>query len=131
MKIRHLIAIVPAAVLVLAGCSGSNEDTAAPAQDEETTAAIAEVCRQVATLIDTSEEQAGATGEPFDRAAAGDEFMGLLMENTSLWTSAYNLQAEAAGKPELDPALASWEDLPEEFRDVVEQAVQNGVAGTC
>ncbi|RVW01836.1 hypothetical protein [Rhodococcus spongiicola] len=128
MKIRHLIAIVPAAVLVLAGCSGSNEDTA---EAELRDSAVAEMCRQVVTFIDMSEDQAEVTGEPFDRQATGDEFMGLLKDNSALWVAAYNQQAESEGKEQLDPEIAGWEDLPSESRDLIEKAVQNGVNGTC
>jgi len=138
MKIRTLIAAAPVALLVLTGCSDSNADSAASSADETTTvaadlvdAAVKEMCGQVAVFIDSSEQAAQAAGQPFDRAAKGEEFLGLLKTSSGAWVGAYNAQAEAAGQPLLDPATATWEDMPADSRDMIERSVQAGVSGNC
>ncbi|WP_430334039.1 hypothetical protein [Rhodococcus sp. ACT016] len=138
MKIRHLIAAVPVALLVLTGCSDSDAEPAASSSNETTTvaadvvdAAVKEMCSQVAAFIDSSEQAAQAAGQPFDRAAKGEEFLGLLEANSGAWVGAYNAQAEASGQPALDPATATWEDMPADSRDMIEKSVHAGVAGTC
>lgn len=137
MKLRHLIAAAPVALLVLTGCSDSDADTAASPSTETTVAtdlvdaAVKEMCTQVAVFIDSSEQAAQAAGQPFDRAAKGEEFLGLLKTSSGAWVGAYNAQAEAAGQPQLDPATATWEDMPADSRAMIEKSVQAGVSGTC
>ncbi|WP_137724040.1 hypothetical protein [Prescottella subtropica] len=144
MKLRHLIAVVPAALLVLTGCSNS-EEAAAPAStspsagqpaqdmssDDLLDSAVSAMCTQVLTYLDVSEEQAKSSGESFDRAAAGTEFLDQLKSSSGVWVAAYNQQAEAVGQPALDPATATWEDMPAESRELIEKAVSTGVSGTC
>lgn len=141
MKMRHLIAVVPAALLVLTGCSSTDGAATSttfgtPAGGDAATAAllddaVAEMCAQVVTYIDLSQQQAAATGEDFDRAAKGEEFLGLLKTNATVWVAAYNEQAEATGAPTLDPATATWEDMPSDSRELIERAVAAGISGTC
>lgn len=139
MKIRHLIAVVPAALLVLTGCSDDKETTAsAPASGQVTSggtaaqdAAVSAMCTQVLAFLDSSQQQAEAAGQPFDRAAKGDEFLDMMKANGGTVVAAYNEQATAAGQPTLDPATATWEDVPAEARDLIEQSVQGAVSGTC
>ncbi len=138
MKLRHLIAAAPVALLVLTGCSDSDADTAASPSTETSAAtanlvdaAVKEMCGQVAVFIDSSEQAAQAAGQPFDRAAKGEEFLGLLKTSSGAWVGAYNAQAEAAGQPLLDPATATWEDMPADSRAMIEKSVQSGVSGTC
>ncbi|WP_433607147.1 hypothetical protein [Prescottella agglutinans] len=138
MKLRHLIAAAPVALLVLTGCSNSEADTAASPSTETSAAtanlvdaAVKEMCSQVAVFIDSSAQAAQAAGQPFDRTAKGEEFLALLKTSSGAWVGAYNAQAEAAGQPQLDPATATWEDMPAESRDMIERSVQAGVSGTC
>ncbi|WP_305092619.1 hypothetical protein [Prescottella sp. R16] len=143
MKMRHLIAVVPAAVLVLTGCSNSEEaaDPATTSADRPAAAestgddlldtAVSAMCTQVLTYLDVSEQQAETAGESFDRAAKGDEFLGELKSNSGVWVAAYNQQAEAVGQPTLDPSTATWEDMPAESRDLIEKAVDKGITGDC
>ncbi|MDH6278825.1 hypothetical protein [Prescottella agglutinans] len=137
MKLRHLIAAAPVAVLVLTGCSNSDADTTASPStapsvaSDVVDAAVKEMCSQVAVFIDSSAQAAQAAGQPFDRAAKGEEFLTLLKSSSGAWVGAYNAQAEAAGQPQLDPATATWEDMPADSRDMIERSVQAGVSGTC
>ena len=137
MKIRHLIAAVPVALLVLTGCSDSDAEPAAASSNQPGVtadaldAAVKEMCTQVAAFIDASEQTSQGDGQPFDRAAKGEEFMELLKANSGAWVGAYNAQAEAAGQPQLDPATATWEDMPADSRGLIEKSVSAGVSGTC
>ncbi|WFR73655.1 hypothetical protein P9209_08695 [Prescottella defluvii] len=138
MKLRHLIAAAPVALLVLTGCSNSDADTTASPSTAPSTApsavvdaAVKEMCSQVAVFIDSSAQAAQAAGQPFDRAAKGEEFLTLLKSSSGAWVGAYNAQAEAAGQPQLDPATATWEDMPADSRDMIERSVQAGVSGNC
>lgn len=137
MKIRHLIAVVPAALLVLTACGSSDQSTSAdgPTTSGDTAAlldsAVTEMCKQVLTYIDVAQQQSAASGQSFDRAAAGDEFLGMIKDNSAVWVGAYNEQATATGQPALDPATATWSDMPAASRNLIEQSVQKGVAGSC
>ncbi|WP_031938107.1 hypothetical protein [Prescottella defluvii] len=142
MRIRHVIALVPAALLLLTGCSDS-EDTAASApnsssvqaattqDDAALDAAVKEMCGQVAAFLDNTATQAEQAGESFDRAAQGQVFLDQMKANSAVWVASYNMQAEAAGEPPLDPSTATWEDMPEQSRALIENSVDGAVAGTC
>ncbi|QCQ92445.1 hypothetical protein [Rhodococcus sp. SGAir0479] len=139
MKIRHLVAVAAAPLILVAGCGDSDESTAsAPANGQATAdgstaqdAAVSVMCAQVTAFLDSSQQQAESAGQPFDRQAKGDEFLETLKANGGPVVAAYNQQAEAAGQPPLDPATATWEDVPAEARDLIEQSVQAGVSGNC
>lgn len=144
MRIRHLIAAVPVALLVLTGCSDGGDsdskdttndagrttvtaDAGADAQDT----AVSVMCAQVVAYLDATEQQAETTGQPFDREAKGAEFLDMLKANGGTVVAAHNQQAVAAGQPTLDPATATWDDVPAEARDLIEQSVQSGISGNC
>ncbi|RDI26962.1 hypothetical protein DEU38_108197 [Rhodococcus sp. AG1013] len=144
MRIRHVIALVPAALLLLTGCSDSEETSASgpsattsvqgtAAQDDSAAldAAVKEMCSQVTAFLDSSEAQAKGTGESFDRAAQGQAFLDQLKANSAVWVASYNMQAEAVGAPPLDPSTATWEDMPEASRAMIEDSVDGAVSGTC
>ncbi|WP_107982526.1 hypothetical protein [Rhodococcus sp. OK519] len=140
MRIRHLIAAVPVALLVLTGCSDGGDadskadgkttvtvDPSADAQDS----AVSVMCAQVVAYLDATQQQAEAADQPFDRAAKGNEFLDTLKANGGTVVAAYNQQAQASGEPMLDPATATWDDVPAEARELIEQSVQSGIAGSC
>lgn len=138
MRIRHLLAAAPVALLVLTGCSDSGDP--APAGPDATTSAadaaaldeaVAQMCLQVDAFLDSSEVQADTSGQPFDRAARGQEFLDQLKGSSAAWVSAYNAQAEATGAEQLDPETATWEDMPAQTRELIEASVTTAVSGTC
>lgn len=144
MRIRHLIAAVPVALLVLTGCSDGGDSDPKDTKDDagETTitaeagadaqeTAVSVMCAQVVAYLDATQQQAESAGQPFDRDAKGAEFLDMLKANGGTVVAAYNQQAVAAGEPTLDPATATWEDVPAEARELIEQSVQSGISGSC
>jgi hypothetical protein len=143
MRIRHLIAAVPVALLVLTGCSDGGDSDSTDTKDAGKTTITAEagadaqdtavsvMCAQVVAYLDATAQQAEMAGQPFDREAQGAEFLDMLKANGGTVVAAYNEQAAAAGEPTLDPATATWEDVPAEARELIEQSVESGIAGSC
>ncbi|MCA1005876.1 hypothetical protein LCL87_09115 [Rhodococcus hoagii] len=143
MRIRHLIAAVPVALLVLTGCSDGGDSDSKDTKDAGKTTITAEagadaqdtavsvMCAQVVAYLDATAQQAEMAGQPFDREAKGAEFLDTLKANGGTVVAAYNEQAAAAGEPTLDPATATWEDVPAEARELIEQSVESGIAGSC